>query len=120
VTFIAGLRGSKLARVAFWSAALFALGMALDPHPPSVPHEPSDKVQHMVAFATLAALGPLAYPRLAILKLFAGLSLFGAAIEVLQAIPILHRDSDPLDWLADTVACGAVLAAVAFLTARPR
>jgi len=32
-----------------------------------------------------------------------------ALIEVVQAIPALHRDSDVLDWLADTAACGVVL-----------
>jgi hypothetical protein len=41
--------------------------------------------------------------------LLAGLSLFGAFIEVVQAIPELHRDSDVLDWLADTVAVAVVL-----------
>ena len=96
----------------FWAAALFALVMALNPHPPSFPHEPSDKVQHMAAFATLAALGAKGYPRLGWFKLFFGLSLFGALIEVLQAIPDLHRDSDPLDWVADSVACGAILLAI--------
>ena len=103
-------RPSKLPlRLLFWGAALFALVMALLPHPPEVPGEPSDKVQHMVAFATLGLLGSLAYPLLRRRLLFVGLSLFGALIELLQAIPALHRDSDPLDWIADTVACAAAI-----------
>lgn len=113
------LSGTPLVRALFWSAALFALVMALLPHPPEVPGEPSDKIQHIAAFATLAALGTLAYPRVRTLQLFAGLSLFGAAIEVLQAIPMLHRDSDIVDWLADTAACGLVLGVQA-LTFRAR
>jgi hypothetical protein len=52
--------------------------------------------------------------------LVAGLSLFGALIELAQAIPALHRDSDPLDWVADTVACTAVLVALRWWTRRPR
>ncbi|NUQ19200.1 MAG: hypothetical protein HOP95_12285 [Sphingomonas sp.] len=83
--------------------------MALLPHPPEVPGEPSDKIQHAVAFATLGLLGAFAYPRLSTVRLILGLSMFGAFIEVAQAIPVLHRDSDPLDWLTDTIACAVVL-----------
>ena len=78
--------------------------MAVIPHPPEVPGEPNDKVQHIIAYATLAFLGAFAYPRAALLRLLGALSLFGAFIEVVQAIPALHRDSDVLDWLADTAA----------------
>lgn len=96
-------------RLLFWAAALFAFVMAVLPHPPEVPGEPNDKVQHMVAFATLGILGAWAYARAPLVRLFAGLSLFGAFIEVVQAIPALHRDSDVKDWIADTIACGVVL-----------
>jgi VanZ family protein len=77
-----------------------------------VPGEPNDKVEHVVAFATLAALASFGYPRAALLKLLAGLSLFGALIEVVQAIPALQRDSDVKDWVADTAAVAVVLALV--------
>ena len=106
------LRGRPLVRVLFWAAALFALVMALLPHPPAFPGEPSDKIEHAVAFATLGLLGAFAYPRLSAIRLIVGLSLFGAFIEVAQAIPALHRDSDPLDWLTDTLACAIVLMVV--------
>lgn len=86
--------------------------MAVLPHPPQVPGEPNDKVEHMIAFATLAALGSFAYPRVALLRLLAALSLFGALIEVVQAIPALQRDSDIKDWIADTVAVAVVLVIV--------
>jgi hypothetical protein len=102
-------RGSRSARTIFWSAVAFAFVMAVLPQPPEVPGEPNDKVQHMVAFATLAATGSFAYPRLGLLRLLTGLSLFGAFIEPVQAIPVLHRDSELLDWVADTVAAGVVL-----------
>jgi VanZ family protein len=63
----------------------------------------------MAAFATLGLLGAWAYAGAALLQLFAGLSLFGAFIEVVQAIPRLHRDSDLRDWVADTLAAALVL-----------
>ena len=109
---LARWRASRSARAIFWAAATFAFVMAILPHPPEVPGEPNDKVEHIVAFATLAALGSFAYPRVPLLRLLAGLSLFGAFIEVVQAIPALQRDSDVWDWVADTAAVAVVLALV--------
>ena len=111
-------RASRSARALFWAAACFAFVMAVLPHPPQVPGEPNDKVQHIVAFATLSLLGSFAYPRTALLRLLAGLSLFGAFIEVVQAIPVLHRDTDVLDWLADTVAVVVMLLIVRWRRSR--
>jgi VanZ family protein len=115
---LADWRASQTARALFWAAACFAFVMAVLPHPPQVPGEPNDKVQHITAFATLALLGSFAYPRTALLRLLAGLSLFGAFIEVVQAIPVLHRDTDVLDWLADTVAVVVVLLIVRWWRSR--
>jgi hypothetical protein len=102
-------RASRTSRAIFWAAAGFAFVMAILPHPPEVPGEPNDKVQHIVAFATLSLLGSFAYPKAALLQLFVRLSLFGAFIELVQAIPALHRDSDVLDWVADTAAVAMTL-----------
>lgn len=102
----------------FWGAAAFAFSMAVLPHPPQVPLSPSDKVQHIIAFATLGLLAAWAYSATPVVQLVVRLSLFGAAIEVVQAIPVLHRDSDVLDWLADTAAAGLVLLLVAWLRGR--
>jgi VanZ family protein len=109
---------SRTARSLFWAAGLFALVMALLPHPPHIPGEPNDKIQHITAFATLGLLGAWAYPITKPVKLLLWLSLFGATIELFQAIPVLHRDSDILDWLADTLASGIVLALVSWWRAR--
>jgi VanZ family protein len=105
-------RASRSARAAFWAAATFAFVMAVLPHPPEVPGQPNDKVEHVVAFATLAALASFAYSRTSLPRLLVGLSLFGALIEVVQAIPALQRDSDIKDWVADTVAVAVVLGLV--------
>lgn len=96
----------------FWAAALFAFVMAVLPHPPRLPGNPSDKVQHVIAFATLGLLGGFAYPRAQAFRLAVGLSLFGALIELVQAIPALNRDSDVIDWIADTAASAIALVAV--------
>jgi hypothetical protein len=102
-------RAGRTSRALFWSAACFAFVMAILPHPPEVPGEPNDKMQHIVAFATLTLLGSFAYPAAALMQLLVRLSLFGAFIEVVQAIPVLHRDSDFFDWVADTSAVVVVL-----------
>lgn len=97
-------QASKTARGLFWAAALFAFVMAVLPHPPHIPGNPSDKLQHIGAFVTLAVLGSFAYPAVALTALLVRLSIFGAVIELIQAIPVLHRDCDFWDWVADTIA----------------
>ena len=103
---------SRTSRLIFWAAFTFSLVMAVLPHPPELPGEPNDKVQHMAAFLTLGFLSSWAYPSTALLQLLVRLSLFGALIELIQAVPSLYRDSDPLDWVADTVAAAVALAIV--------
>ena len=106
---LADWRASRTARATFWAAAIFAFVMAVLPHPPEMPGHPNDKVEHIVAFATLAVLASFAYPRATLIRVLVGLSLFGAFIEVVQAIPALQRDSDVWDWVADTAAVAVVL-----------
>ena len=109
-----------LRRLLFWAAAIFAFVMAVLPHPPELPGSPSDKLQHIAAFATLGVLGAWAYAGAALLQLFVGLSLFGALIEVVQAIPALHRDSDVKDWIADVIAAALVLLLIRWRRTRNR
>ena len=107
-------------RFLFWAATAFAFVMAVLPRPPRVPGDPSDKVLHIIAFATLALLGAWAYRRTRLLQLGVALSLLGALIEVVQAVPALHRDSDIVDWVADTIAAAMVLLAVRWWRSRGR
>lgn len=113
-------RASRLARGLFWAAAAFAFVMAVLPHPPEVPGNPNDKVQHVGAFGTLALLGSFAYPKAGLVRLLVSLSLFGAFIEIVQAIPVLHRDCEFLDWVADTFATGVILQLVWWWRRRAR
>ncbi|HET9628632.1 MAG TPA: hypothetical protein VFP14_04025 [Novosphingobium sp.] len=113
-------RFEQFARVLFWLALLGAVGLALMPHPPQLPTDRlGDKFNHMLAFATLAALAALGWPQMERLRVVERLSFLGALIEVMQAMPALHRDCDIRDWAADTVAIVAVTALFA-LRARLR
>jgi hypothetical protein len=106
-----------IAAPAFWLCLFGAVTFALLPHPPELAalRELGDKVQHMLAFGTLAFLGSFAFPRMPKARLGERLSYLGALVEVAQSIPMLHRDCDIRDWIADTVAIAAVLAALHLL-----
>lgn len=97
-------------RAAFVLAAAAALAAALVPpedHPPELLGW--DKANHALAFAVLAGLGALGFARARPLRLALLLVLFGGAIELLQATPLVHRDADLLDVVAD--AAGVLAAA---------
>jgi len=105
-------RRNPVPRALFWLALLAVFVLATLPNPPEWPNEPSDKVQHFLAFVALMLLGAAAYPRLPPIKLALGLALFGGLIEGVQAVPALRRDSDWLDWAVDLAAAGCVLLAL--------
>lgn len=113
--------GSRLWQRLFWGCVVGATTMALLPHPPRlVPMVRfADKFEHMIAFGVLTALAMLAFPALSRWRVLLCLSVFGAAIEVFQAIPDLHRDGDLIDWIVDTVVVAAVLAAPLLVRPRP-
>lgn len=93
------------ARLLFAAALVFATVMAFVPHPPHVPTDSlGDKVNHMLAFGTLTGLACMGWPQASRWRTVERLSFLGALIEVVQAIPALHRDCDIRDWIADTVA----------------
>lgn len=98
----------RLLRIAFWTAATIAFVMAILPHPPAI--HVWDKLQHLAAFFIITLLGCAAYPDLSRVKLLLALVAFGGFIEVVQAIPAIHRDSDWHDWLADIIAVALALA----------
>lgn len=108
----------RAARIALFLAASFAFVMAALPHPPPLPGQPSDKVMHMLTFATLGALAAYGFRLQTFATLFLGLTGFGALIELVQAIPMLHRDSELMDLIADMVAALAALLAVRWIMAR--
>lgn len=117
--FLANPRLIRLAKVLFWLALVFAFTMAVLPKPPKTPIDQfGDKFAHMLAFATLSGLAMVAFGREARWKIVERLCFLGAAIEVVQSIPMLNRDCDVRDWLADTLAVVVVVLIAGFLVPR--
>jgi len=101
-------------RVVFWIATAYAVIMAVIPKPPRIPLDRfGDKIEHIIAFAVLATLANLGFPETRRSVIIERLSFLGAAIEVVQSIPALHRDCDVRDWLVDTLAVVVVTLAFA-------
>ncbi|MEO5597927.1 MAG: hypothetical protein ABIQ66_04840 [Novosphingobium sp.] len=109
-------RPRRIAAAAFWLALIFAVTMALLPHPPELAADKfGDKFHHVLAFSVLSALAATAFPRTPPWRMIEHLSFLGAMIEVAQAIPALHRDCDIRDWVADTIAVVVVTAIARWL-----
>jgi hypothetical protein len=96
-------------RLAFWLAVTVTLIMALSPDPMPLPEKITDKAQHIAAFAALTFLAALGFPRLRLRIIFMWMAALGLAIEVMQMIPILHRNAQASDWMADCAATAATL-----------
>ena len=110
-------RRTSILRTIFWIAIAISFLAAINPLPPQLPGQPNDKVQHMMAFLMLGALAFFAFPRTRPIVLLAWLSAFGAFIELVQMIPVLHRDGDIFDWIADTAAAAVILTALHLIRA---
>ncbi len=107
------------ARAVFFLSCAWGLWLALSPHVgPPPPPGPYDRIEHFTGFYVLAVIALVAFPGSARWKIFAGLTAFGGLVEILQAIPALHRDCDVWDWATDMVGIGAVLLPT-FLRRRP-
>ena len=99
-----------LAKVAFFAALSFTFYSAVIPPQHALQLVPWDKAEHFIAFYALTGLAAAAFPRRHLLVIALALSGFGALIEIVQGLPIVHRDKDIWDWVADTLAIGAALA----------
>jgi VanZ family protein len=105
MTILINPRLVRLAKVAFWLALTLAFVLAVLPKPPKTPIDQfGDKAAHVLAFATLSSLAMIGFGRAARWRIVERLSFVGAIIEVVQSLPLLHRDCDVRDWIADTLA----------------
>jgi hypothetical protein len=100
----------RLAQAAFFAALIFTFYSAVIPPQKAVQLVPWDKAEHFLAFYALTGLGVAAFPRRNLFVIAALLSAFGAFIEFVQGLSIVHRDRDFWDWVADTVAIVMALA----------
>jgi hypothetical protein len=100
----------KLARLVFFAALLFTFYSAVMPPSHVLQLTPWDKATHFIAFYVLTGLAVAAFPKQNLLVVAALLSAFGALIEIVQGLPMVHRDRDFWDWVADTIAISCALA----------
>ena len=97
------------AKRAFMVTALLVIGISLLPGSDLLDIEPWETLEHVVAYAVLAFVGTLAFPRpreTALLAFF--LPALGILIEVCQLI-VPGRSADISDAIANTVGVGLVL-----------
>ena len=88
-------------RVVLFVGTAIGLYWALKPVPPASSVHFRDKVEHFICFYLLTATALAAYPKARAVILVLVLAVFGAAIEGLQALPVIGRDAEFLDWVAD-------------------
>ncbi len=101
---------SRLAKLAFFAALAFTFYSAIIPPAHALQLVPWDKAEHFIAFYGLTGLAVAAFPTRKLIIIAALLSAFGAFIEFVQGLAIVHRDRDFWDWVADTLAIIAALA----------
>jgi hypothetical protein len=100
----------KVARLAFFAALIFTFYSAVAPPAHVVHLVPWDKATHFIAFYVLTGLAVAAFPKRNLIVVAAALSAFGALIEIVQGLPMVNRDRDFWDWVADTIAISCALA----------
>jgi len=97
---------NRLGLAVFVAAVAFTLYAALAPGDDTKGLIPWDKAKHFIVFYGLTFLATLALPRSRFWKIGAVLLGFGVAIEILQALPIIGRDADVFDVVADFCGIG--------------
>jgi VanZ family protein len=90
----------------FVAAVMFTLYAALAPGDDTAGLIPWDKAKHFIVFYGLTFLASVALPRSRPWKVGGVLLVFGVAIEILQGLPIVGRDADVFDIVADTLGIG--------------
>jgi VanZ family protein len=76
---------------------VLVLTLAPKGNAPSLAH---DKLQHFASFLALGLLG-LGWVTWQSFVMIVALALLGGAVELLQALPMIGRDADVFDWVAD-------------------
>lgn len=94
--------GVRLARAALVAAALLAGWEAFMPGFVDI-HRPWDKAGHFCVFYGLTLLSLAVFPKARVGWLMLVLAACGAVIELIQAIPVVGRDAEWGDLIADVV-----------------
>jgi len=97
------------AKRAFAITTLLVIGISLLPGSDLLDIEPWEKLEHIIAFAVLAFVGALAFPRLRSAVLLAVLlPALGVGVEICQLI-VPGRSADIDDAIANTIGVAFVL-----------
>jgi VanZ family protein len=97
---------NRLGLAVFAAATAFTLYAALAPGDDTKGLIPWDKAKHFIVFYGLTFLATLALPKSRFWKIGLVLLGFGIGIEILQGLPIIGRDADIFDVVADTCGVG--------------
>lgn len=95
------MTSTRFWRLALAGVLIVVLVLSLLPLGPDAPTTGWDKTNHLLAFATLAVLGCLAYPG-RIPRTLLALLAYGAVIEILQSFTD-YRSAEWADLLADAI-----------------
>ncbi len=90
----------------FIAATIFTLYAAVAPGDDTAGLIPWDKAKHFIVFYGLTFLATMALPKSRPWKIGAVLLAFGIAIEIIQGLPIVGRDCDVFDVVADGLGIG--------------
>ncbi|ATC33097.1 hypothetical protein CA606_12615 [Caulobacter vibrioides] len=97
---------NRLGLAVFTAASAFTLYAALAAGDDNTGLIPWDKAKHFIVFYGLTFLAAMALPRSRWWKIAVVLLGFGIGIEVLQGLPIVGRDADVFDIVADALGIG--------------
>ncbi len=112
------LQRRRLWRVLFTLSLILIIWLAFTSEPYPMPSAPSDKLNHLIAFAELALLARLGWPSVRAAVLVLALLVFGLGLELGQALTP-WRQFSLLDLSADALGL-AVGLALAHLLQRSR
>lgn len=106
----------RLARPAYFAFVAAILVVAVVPQVDAPVGVANDKVNHILAFFTLALLAGALWPEKGFWRPLLWLAGFGALIEILQGVMDVGRDADWADFVADVGAAVAGLGMVRVVT----
>ena len=95
---------NRLGIAGFVAATAFTLYAALAPGDDTPSLIPWDKANHFIVFYGLSFLAMIALPKSRFWRIGLVLLAFGVGIEILQGLPMIGRDADLFDVVAD--GCG--------------
>jgi hypothetical protein len=108
------------ARVMLVVCVLVTVAFAFAPPSTGAHILPWDKADHFCAFFAITTAAVVSFPRTPVLWIAVAASALGAGIELVQALPVVDRDCDVWDWVAENIAIGAVVGVVIAASIRRR